>query len=230
MSSENRKYKDFILRYFKEQGITYTKWSEIQPLYLRYRGRSLKLKPETYEQFKNLCLFESNRHCKYDSKGSLKEGETTGWNKSEEKEQKRKYCGSYYTGQCVKRNYKFNYKDPPNKEDFAVKTEWRDAYQDWSYLKAELADYASVKAVLNAPVNKRKPDLIPNDGGNRKRYHFMFEFPFLIKYAFRCLGGLYPPECFPEVLNDYKEELKDILNKQKEAYERDPIDFNLGTN
>lgn len=222
----NELYKEFILRYFKEEGITYSNWKEIQPLYLRYRGRCLKMKPQTYEQFRNLCLFESQRHCKYDDKGSLKEDETTGWNKSEEKEQKRNYAGACYTGQRTRVNYKLNYKDPPKKEDFEFPMEWRRAYRDWSYLKDQLADYEAVKAILNRPVNNRKPDLIPNEGCDMKRYHYMFEYPFLIRYALRCLSGEYPTEAYPEVLNEIKDELQSLLDSQKEAFEKEgPANF-----
>ena len=233
MTESNKMFKDFILRYFKEEGITYSSWKEIQPLYLRYRGRCLKQKPKTYEQFKNLCLFDSNRHCKYDDKGSLKEGETVGWNKSEEKEQKwkYKYSGVHGTGQRARANYKLNYKAPPKKEDFEHPMEWRRAYYDWSYLKEELVDYAAVKAVLNKPANKKKPDLIPNEGSDGKRYRYMFQYPFLIRYALKCLGGTFPIECFPESLNDYRKELQELLDKQREAYNKEPIkDFLWSTN
>lgn len=218
----NELYKEFIKRYFKEQGITYTKWSEIQPLYLRYRGRCVKLRPETYEQFKNLCLFESRRHLKYDDSGNLKEGETAGWSKSE---QKRNYAGAFYTGQRARVNYKLNYKAPPKKEDFEFAMEWRKAYQDWSYLKDQLADYEAVKAILNRPASKRKPDLIPNENGDMKRYHYMFEYPFLIRYALRCLSGEYPVECFPDALTEVKGELQELLNKQRKVLEEEPVDF-----
>lgn len=231
MNESNKIYKDFILRYFQEEGITYDRWLDIQPLYLRYRGRCLKLRPETYEQFKNLCLFESNRRCKYDEKGVLKTGETAGWNKSEEeKEQKRNYCGTYYTGQRTRMNYKLSYQAPPKKEDFKFPMEWRRAYHDWSYLKDELADYAAVKAILNKPTSKGKPDRIPNENSDRDRYHYMFEFPWLIKFALRCLGGLYPIECFPESLSDYREELQKLLDKQRESYNKEPLNFPWSTN
>ena len=223
----NELYKEFIKRYFQEEGITYSSWKEIQPLYLRYRGRSLKMKPETYEQFKNLCLFESQRHCKYDDKGSLKEGETAGWGKSEEKEQKRNYnySGVWNTGRFARVNYKLNYKAPPKKEDFELWKDFKAAYDDWRYLKDQLADYEAVKAILNKSTNKRKPDLIPNEGGDMKRYHYMFEYPWLIRYALKCLGGTYPIECFPESLNDYREELRELLDEQRESYNKEPVNF-----
>lgn len=225
MNESNKIYKDFILRYFQEEGITYNSWAEIQPLYLRYRARCLKMKPDTYQAFLNLCTFESNRHCKYDAKGSLKEGEEVGWDKSEEKEQKREYAGVAGTGQRARANFKLNYKAPPKKEDFEHPMEWRRAYYDWTYLRDELVDYAAVKAVLNKPANKRKPDLIPNEGCDGKRYHFMFELPWLIRYALKCLGGTFPIECFPESLTDYKEELQELLDKQREAYNKEPLNF-----
>lgn len=231
MNEENRKYQEFIKRYFAEEGITYSSWKEIQPLYLRYRGRCLKMKPESYEQFLNLCLFESNRRCKYDSGGKLKEGETAGWDKSEdEKEQERDYAGVYYTGKQARMNYKLSYKESPKKEDFEHPMEWRAAYHDWSYLKEELSDYEAVKARLNKPANKKKPDLIPNENSDGKHYHYMFQLPFLVRYALRCLSGEYPPECFPEALNDYRDELQSLLDKQREAYNQEPVNFVWDTN
>lgn len=120
----------------------------------------------------------------------------------------------------TKRNYKLNCKAPPKKEDFEFPMEWRAAHKDWKYLKNQLADYESVKAVLSKPTNKRKPDLIPNTGCDRKKYHFKFEYPWLIRYALKCLGGTFPIECYPDALTDYREELQELLDKQRESYSR----------
>lgn len=226
MNKETKLYQEFIKRYLTEQGVPLSPWKDVQPLYLRYRARCLKMKPSNYQAFLNLCCFESTRaNTKYDDKGTLKEGKHKGVQTEEEKEQKRKYAGVQYTRQLSSMNYKLNYKAPPKKEDFEHPMEWRAAYRDWAYLKAELADYEAVKAVLNKPVNKRKPDLIPNEGGDMKRYHFMFEYPFMIRYALKCLGGTFPIECFPESLNDYKDELQELLNKQRNSYNQEPLNF-----
>lgn len=231
MNEETKKYQEFIKRYLTEQGVPLSPWKDVQPLYLRYRGRCLKLKPQNYEQFKNLCLFESNRHTKYDDKGTLKDGCLQGWNKTTqpledvnpESKEKREYAGVSGIGQRARASFKLNYKAPPKKEDFEHPMEWRRAYYDWTYLRDELVDYAAVKAVLNKPANKRKPDLIPNEGCDMKRYHFMFELPYLIRYALKCLGGTFPIECFPESLNDYREELQELLDKQRNSYNQEPI-------
>lgn len=222
------KYQEFVKRYLTEQGIPLSPWESVKPLYLRYRGRCLKNQPETYEQFLHLCTFEPLRKTKYDDQGNLKDGCKQGWNKTTQPledvnpkgKEKREYAGVSAIGQRARASFKLNYKAPPKKEDFEYPMEWRRAYYDWTYLRDELVDYAAVKAVLNKPVNKRKPDLIPNKGCGGKRYHYMFELPWLIKYALKCLSGVYPAECFPEPLNGIKEELKELLNKQKEAYSK----------
>lgn len=226
MNEENRKYKDFIKQYLTEQGVDFSCYETYKPLYLRYRARCLKMKPDTYQAFLNLCCFESTRaNTKYDMHANLLEGKHKGIQTEEEKEQKRNYRGTWYTRQQASMNYKLNYKAPPKKEDFEFPMEWRKAYLDWSYLKAELADYEAVKAVLNKPTNKGKPDRIPNEGCDMKRYHYMFEFPYLIRYALKCLGGTYPIECFPESLNDYRQELQELLNKQRNSYNQEPLNF-----
>lgn len=226
MNEENRKYKDFIKQYLAEQGVDFSCYEKYKPLYLRYRARCIKMKPDSYQSFLNLCTFESTRaNTKYDMNANLLEGKHKGVQTEEEKEQKRRYGGTQYMRQQASMNYKLNYKAPPKKEDFEHPMEWRRAYHDWSYLKDELADYEAVKAVLNKPATKGKPDRIPNEGGDMKRYHYMFELPYLIKFALRCLGGLYPAEAFPEALIDYKEELEEMLQQQRYSYSKEPLNF-----
>ena len=208
---ERYKYQEFIKRYFQEEGITYSNWKEIQPLYLRYRARCLKMKPETYESFLNLCTFNSNRKTKYTEKGELKEGENAGWENKDKKEA----TGSRDVICRIRRNYKLNYKAPPKKEDFEVATDYRLAYKDWSYLKDELADYEAVKSLIEEFENGQHTAAVGDSN-----HDLLLNYPWLIRYALRCLGGTIPEECFPEVLNDYKEELQELLNKQKEAYSK----------
>ena len=227
MNEENRKYKDFIKKFLTEQGVDFSGYEKYKAIYLRYRGRCLKMKPSSYQAFLNLCTFESTRHTKYDDKGNLKTDEEVGWKPKEE----RKYFGVHATKCQASKSYKLNYKAPPKKEDFEHPMEWRAAYQDWSYLKAELADYESVKAItLNKPTSKRKPDLIPLEKTDGKQYRYMFRYPFLIRYALRCLSGEYPPECFPDALIDYKDELQNLLNSQQEVYNQEPVKFSWNTN
>ena len=205
------KYQEFVKRYLKEEGITYSNWKEIQPLYLRYRARCLKMKPETYEQFLNLCTFESNRKTKYDSKGSLKEGEEVGWKNKSKKEA----TGSRDTICRIRKDYKLNYKAPPKKEDFEG-TDYRLAYKDWSYLKYALADYEAVKSLIEEFENGQHTAAV---GDNN--HDLLLNYPWLIKYALRCLAGVHPIEAYPEVLNDYREELQSLLDKKREAYSTD---------
>lgn len=205
------KFQEFIKRYLTEQDIPLSPWSSVQPLYLRYRARCLKSKPENYEQFKNLCTFESNRKTKYDIKGELKEGAQVGWERKDKKEA----TGSRDVICRLRKDYKLNYKAPPKKEDFEVGADYRLAYKDWSYLKDELADYEAVKALIEEFKNGQHTAAV---GDNN--HDLLLKYPWLIKYALRCLSGVYPAECFPEPLNSYKEELKELLNKQKEVFSK----------
>ena len=207
---ERYKYQEFIKRYFQEEGITYSNWKEIQPLYLRYRARCLKSKPETYEQFKNLCLFESNRKTKYDTKGELKEGAQVGWERKDKKEA----TGSRDVICRLRKDYKLNYKAPPKKEDFELVVDYRLAYKDWSYLKDELADYEAVKALIEEFENGQHTAAV---GDNNRQY---YQYPYLVRYALKCLSGEYPIEAYPECLSDYREELQSLLDKQREAYSK----------
>ena len=208
---ERYKYQEFVKKYLAEQGIPLSPWESVKPLYLRYRARCLKNKPKTYQQFLNLCTFDSTRKTKYDIKGSLKEGAQVGWEKKDKKEA----TGSRDVICRIRRDYKLNYKAPPKKEDFEVGTDYRLAYKDWSYLKYALADYEAVKEIIEEFENGQHT---PATGDNNQYY---YQYPWLIRYALRCLSGVYPIECFPEPLNDYKEELQNLLDKQKEAFEKD---------
>lgn len=206
------KYQGFVKRYLTEQlGIPLSTWESVKPLYLRYRARCLKMKPESYKEFLNLCTFESNRKTKYDTKGELKEGEVAGWDKKETECTVR--AGSRDVICRLRKDYKLNYKAPPKKEDFEVGVDYRLAYKDWSYLKYALADYEAVKSLIEEFENGQHTAAV----GDNNRDLFL-NYPWLIRYALRCLGGTIPIECFPEPLNSYKEELKGLLNKQKEAY------------
>lgn len=204
-------YQGFIKRYLTEQGIPLSPWSSVQPLYLRYRARCLKSKPETYEQFKNLCLFESNRKTKYDIKGELKEGAQVGW----ERKGKKEATGSRDVICRLRKDYKLNYKAPPKKEDFELGTDYRLAYKDWSYLKDELADYEAVKELIEEFENGQHTAAV---GDNNHQYYY--QYPYLVRYALKCLSGEYPIEAYPECLSDYREELQSLLDKQREAYSK----------
>lgn len=206
---ERHKYQEFIKKFLSEQGIPLSPWESVKPLYLRYRGRCLKLQPETYESFLNLCTFESNRKTKYTEKGELKEGEVAGWEKKEDTPR----AGSRDVICRLRKDYKLNYKAPPKKEDFEVGTDYRLAYKDWSYLKYSLADYEAVKSLIEEFENGQHTTAVGNNN-----HDLLLNYPWLIRYALKCLSGVYPAECFPEPLNSYKEELKELLNKQKEAY------------
>lgn len=211
-SEQRYLYQGFIKKFLSEQRIPLSPWTSVQPLYLRYRARCLKMKPETYEQFLNLCTFESTRaNTKYDDKGELKEGEKVGW----ENKGKKEAAGSRDVICCLRKDYKLNYKTPPKKEDFELDVDFRLAYKDWSYLKYALADYEAVKSLIEEFENGQHTAAV---GDNN--HDSLLNYPWLIKYALRCLSGVYPAECFPEPLNSYKEELKELLEKQREAYSK----------
>lgn len=205
-------YQEFIKKFLSEQGIPLSPWSSVQPLYLRYRARCLRSKPETYQQFLNLCTFESNRKTKYDIKGELKEGEKTGWDKKVEKVGA---TGSRDVICRIRKDYKLNYKAPPKKEDFELDVDYRLAYKDWSYLKSELSDYEAVKSLIEKFENGQHTAAT---GDNN--HDLLLNYPWLIRYALKCLSGEYPIECFPEVLNERREELQELLEKQREAYSK----------
>lgn len=204
------KYQEFIKKFLSEQSIPLSPWTSVQPLYLRYRARCLKLQPKTYQQFLNLCTFDSSRKTKYTEKGELKEGEKAGWDKKE-KDVLRK--GSRDVICRLRKDYKLNYKAPPKKEDFEVAADYRLAYKDWSYLKDQLADFEGVKVAIKKVGKQEIAPVVES--------RYLTTYPWLIRYALKCLGGTIPEECYPEPLNSYKEELQNLLDKQKEAYSTD---------
>lgn len=204
-------YKQWILNYLKEQGVDLSCYERYKPLYLRYRARCLKLKPTTEHAFRNLCTFKSTRaNTKYDMHANLLE------EKHKIHFYKKEATGSRDVICRLRKDYKLNYKAPPKKEDFEVGTDYRLAYKDWSYLKDELADYEAVKSLIEEFENGQHTAAV---GDNN--HDLLLNYPWLIKYALRCLSGLYPAECFPEPLNSYREELQNLLDKQKEAYSTD---------
>ena len=202
------KYQEFVKKYLADQGIPLSPWEDVKPLYLRYRARCLKMKPETYEQFLNLCTFESPRKTKYDIKGALKEGAQVGWDKKEATGSRDVICR-------IRRDYKLNYKAPPKKEDFELDRDYRLAYRDWSYLKYALADYEAVKSLIEEFENGQHTAAV---GDNNHQYYY--QYPYLVRYALKCFSGEYPIEAYPECLSDYREELQNLLDKQKEAYSK----------
>lgn len=204
------KYQEFIKRYLTEQSIPLSSWESVKPLYLRYRGRCLKNKPETYEQFLNICTFNSSRKTKYTEKGELKEGEKAGW----ENKGKKATTGSRDVICRLRKDYKLNYKAPPKKEDFEEVKDYKLAYKDWSYLKDELVDYEAVKELIGKFENGQRTSAAGDSN------HDSLNYPWLIKYALRCLSGVYPAECFPEPLYGIREELQSLLDKQREAYSK----------
>ena len=204
-------YQEFIKKFLSEQGIPLSPWESVKPLYLRYRARCLKMKPETYESFLNLCTFKSSRKTKYDIKGELKEGEKAGW----EPKGKKEATGSRDVICRIRRDYKLNYKAPPKKEDFDLDIDFRSAYKDWSSLKYALADYEAVKSLIEEFENGQHTAAV---GDNN--HDLLLNYPWLIRYALKCLGGIIPEECYPECLSDYREELQSLLDKQKEAYSK----------
>ena len=210
-SEQRYKYQGFVKKYLRDRGIPLSPWESVKPLYLRYRARCLKMKPETYEQFLNLCTFDSTRKTKYDIKGELKEGEKVGWENKDEGEA----TGTRDRICRVRRDYKLNYKAPPKKEDFELDVDYRLAYKDWSYLKYALADYEAVKSLIEEFENGQHTAAV---GDNN--HDLLLNYPWLIRHALRCLSGVYPAECFPEPLNSYKEELQNLLDKQREAYSK----------
>ena len=203
-------YKQWILNYLKEQGVDLSCYERYKPLYLRYRARCLKMKPTTEHAFRNLCTFKSTRaNTKYDMHANLLE-----------EKHKIHFCKKEATGSrdviCrIRKDYKLNYKAPPKKEDFEVGTDYRLAYKDWSYLKDELADYEAVKSLIEEFENGQHTAAV----GDNNQYYY-YQYPYLVRYALKCLGGTIPAECFPESLNEIKEELKELLNKQREAYSK----------
>lgn len=194
-SVQRSSYKQWILNYLKEQGVDLSCYERYKPLYLRYRARCLKMKPTTEHAFRNLCTFKSTRaNTKYDMHANLLEGK----HKIHfcKKEQKWKYKDIQGTGQQARANFKLNYKD-------------------WSYLKYALADYEAVKSLIEEFENGQHTAAV----GDNNQYYY--QYPYLVRYALKCLGGTIPEECYPECLSDYREKLQSLLDKQKESFEKE---------
>ena len=135
---------------------------------------------------------------------NLLEGAQVGWEKKDKKEA----TGSRDVTCRIRKDYKLNYKAPPKKEDFELDVDYRLAYKDWSYLRDQLSDFEGVKVAI------KKVEKQAIESGIEAR-NYLTVYPFLIRYALRCLSGEYPIEAYPRVLTDLREELEELLNQQR---------------
>ena len=182
---------DWIRDYLQSMGIDTSDWREYQTLYLRYRARIRKYKPTTYQEFLQTCTFRKQRKI---GVGAEDLGdysvELGGWGKKKVKKPK----GS---PRVLKELEIKTPEDPP----FPMEKWIREQKKDWENYKARMKRYREDK-IRN----------LTQQGETGRLRDYM---PFLFKFALKCLSGTYPEECFPESLEEYKEELQDLLNSEQ---------------
>ncbi len=182
---------DWIRDYLQSMGIDTYDWKEYRTLYLRYRARIRKYKPTTYQEFLNTCTFRKQRKR---GVGDIDLGdyevELGGWSKKKPKGLPK---------DKKPKELEINIpEDPPFPMEKWLKGQKKD-FEEW---KKRMFRY--------------REDKIRNLTQQGENGRLKDRMPYLFKFALKCLSGTYPEECFPEVLNDYKEELQEmLLNEQR---------------
>lgn len=179
----------WIKDYLKSQNVEISNWEEYGPLYNRYSARIRKYNPQNYQQFINLCTFKKQRK---NRSGAEDLGdwsrELGGWKKKVEPREPREP--------------KVKPREPREPGSFHPtfneERYWRDQKQEWKEWKARMARYRDDK-IRNLTQQ--------GEQGRLKDY-----MPYTFKFAIRCLAGVYPIECYPEALEEYKEELMTFTN------------------
>ena len=176
----------WIKKYLSEQGIDVSDWEEYQPYYNRYAARCKKYAPENYEQFLNLCTFRV---------------------------QKKYVCGLKDPGDYEKELGGWGKKvnEPKEPREPKSPTIREPHFNEERYYKDQRKDFEAWKLRM-----KRYQDgKITNQAQQGETGKWKDFPPYMFKLAIRCLSGIYPLECYPEELNEYREELQNILNEQK---------------
>lgn len=81
---------------------------------------------------------------------------------------------------------------------------WRDQKKEFSDWKLRMKRYREDKIR-----NQRQQ----GETGRMKDF-----LPYAFKLALKTLAGVYPEECYPETLNDYKGELQSLLDEQRKVF------------
>ena len=188
MPQKRSESSQWIMDYLKSQGVDISCWDSYGVLYLRYKARCRKFKPQDYGQFLNTCCFRKQRKL---GVGAEDLGDYTielgGWGKKKVKKPR------------VLKELEINIPgDPPFPMEKWLKGQKKD-FEEW---KKRMFRY--------------REDKIRNLTQQGENGRLKDRMPYLFKFALKCLSGTYPEECFPEVLNDYKEELQEmLLNEQR---------------
>lgn len=82
----------------------------------------------------------------------------------------------------------------PKERPFNEEKFWKDQKKDFEAWKARMLRYHEDKVHNQVQINEEKDRM-----------------PYMFKFSLRCLAGVYPIECYPEQLNEYKEELMKLI-------------------
>ena len=82
----------------------------------------------------------------------------------------------------------------PKERPFNEEKWWKDEKKEWEEYKARMQRYREDRIHNQEKICKMKD--LP---------------PYIFKFGLRCLKGVYPIECYPEQLNEYKEELMKLI-------------------
>lgn len=182
----------WIKDYLKSQNVDISNWESYGPLYNRYSARIRKYNPQNYQQFLNLCTFQKQRknHSGGKDLGDWQK-ELGGWKKKVKPEVP---------------------EVPEVPGELKVPT-FHPSFNEERWIRDEKKDFEAWKKRCQHYRDGRITNTTQSSGETGRLKDRM---PYIFRYAMKCLGGTYPIECFPEVLNDYKEELLELLNSQRE--------------
>lgn len=185
MQGKKSESSEWVKQYLSEQGVDISDWTVYGPLYNRYRARIRKYSPENYEQFLATCTFQKQRKQHYGP---------------EDLGDYKKELGGWGKPKLPKEP-----KEPkpivPKEPPFNEEKYWKDQKKEWQNYKVRMLRYREDK------IRNQKQQ---GETGREKDL-----MPYTFKFALKCLVGTFPEEIFPKELEEFREELQGILEKQR---------------
>lgn len=87
----------------------------------------------------------------------------------------------------------------PKESPFNEEKWWKSQKKEWKEYKLRMQHYRDGRILNTTQIEM-------SEKGRMKDFP-----PYTFKFALRCLKGIYPTECFPAELEDYREELQSYL-------------------
>lgn len=184
MKGKKSSQSQWVMDYLRSQGVDTSSWGSYGPLHVRYMARIKKYNPQNYQQFLNLCTFTKQRkkRCGPEDLGDWSR-ELGGWSKKTSKEPK------------------------PKEPKESKPSTYRPVFNEERYLRDQKKEFSDWKLRMR----RYREDRIRNQEQQGETGRMKDLPPYMFKFAIRCLAGVYPIECYPSELEEYKEELMKLI-------------------